>query len=123
MSNNQVQRGDVIDFTTAGAVAVGAVVVVGVFLGIALKAAAGSGEVISVAIEGVFTVPKATGSAWTAGLPVVWDASAGNFGTDAAVTQAAGDVTSGAVAVAAAASGDTTGVVKLTPNGAAVLTP
>jgi predicted RecA/RadA family phage recombinase len=123
MTTKYVQEGSVINFTTAGAVAAGAVVVVGNLLGVALAAASASGQVIAVAVEGVFEVPKAPGAAWTIGLPVVWDASAGNFGTDAAVTQATGDITGGAVAWAAAASGDAVGLVKLTPTGASTLTP
>lgn len=122
MSNTQVQRGEVIDFVTTGAVAVGAVIKASHTLGVALKSAAGSGETIPLAVEGVFTVPKVSGNAWVAGEKVIWDVSAGPAFSNSATVAATGDVLGGAVAVAAAASGDTTGVVKLTP-GNTTLTP
>ncbi len=122
MTTLYVQEGNVINFTTSGAVASGAVVAIGNIVGVALGAATASGQVIPVAVEGVFQVPKQSGAAWTLGLPLVWDVSAGNFGTDAQVTQATGDITGGAIAWSAPASGDTVGLVKLTPTGTAVLT-
>lgn len=116
MTTAYVQRGDVVNFTTAGAVVSGAVVKMVNTIGVALKAAAGSGEVIPVAVEGVFTVAKATGTAWVVGESVFWDVSASKFDTPANGTEATGDVTGAAIVFVAAASGDTTGVVKLTPG-------
>lgn len=119
MSNNQVQRdAAIMNFVTAGAVAVGAVVPLQHGVGIALRAAAGSGETIPVALEGSFTVPKATGRAWVQGEKLVWDASTSTFDTTA-LTLATGDLTGCGLAMAAAASGDTTGVIKLTPGNVA----
>lgn len=117
MSTNQVQRGDIIDFVTAGAVTVGSVVKMSHTLGVALKAAAGSGETIPVAVEGVFTVPKVSAAVFAVGEKLIWDVSAGAF-DDSAATPATGDVTGAAVAVVAGANTETTCVVKLTPGNA-----
>jgi predicted RecA/RadA family phage recombinase len=115
MSTNQVQAGNVISFTTAGAVAAGAVVPLQHAIGIALTSASGSGQVISVAIEGVFTVPKVSAAVWAAGEKLLWDASAAAFDASAA-TPATGDLMGAAIAIAAGGSGQTTAQVKLTPG-------
>jgi len=65
-----------------------------------------------VAMEGVFTLPKATGQAWTTGMKLLWDVSAAKFDYSGA-TPATGDISVCCVAWAAAASGDTTGQVKI----------
>ena len=118
MSTNQVQKGDTIQFTAAGALASGAVVPLQHCVGIAMAAAAGAGALIPLALEGVFTVPKAAGTAWVVGEKLVWDASANAFATTAVVL-AAGDLTGVAIVAAPAASGDVVGVAKLTPGNAA----
>jgi predicted RecA/RadA family phage recombinase len=65
--------------------------------------------------EGVFSAPKATGATWTTGQTLYWDSTAGNFATaQSATARRAG------TAAAPAASGDTTGNVKLNNIGAAV---
>ena len=66
-------------------------------------------------VEGVFTVPKATGAGWTTGQVLYWDTVAGNFATAQSAS-----ARRAAFAAAAAASGDTTGMVKLANIGAAV---
>lgn len=119
MSTNQVQRGDVINFVTAGAVTVGAVVKLANTLGVALKSAAGSGETIPVAVEGVFTGPKVSAAVFAVGEKLIWDVSAGAF-DDSAATPATGDVTGAAVAVVAGANTETTCTFKLTPGNTAV---
>jgi predicted RecA/RadA family phage recombinase len=119
MSTNKVQKGDTLDNVTAGAVTNGAVVKALNTVGVALKGAAGSGEVIPLAVEGVFTVPKVTGRAWVQGEKLFWDVSTSSFDTMAGTT-ATGDVTGCAIAAAAAASGDATGQVKLTPGNTAI---
>lgn len=111
MATNYVGEGKVIDYVAGGVVAVGSVVVTGDTVGIALKAAAASGDVIAVAIEGVFTVAKTTGTAWTQGASVDWDASASEF--HIGVTPAAGDVQDCGIAYAAAGSAAATGQLKL----------
>lgn len=123
MTTKFVQRGDVIDFVTAGAVAAGAVVKMSHTLGVALKAATGSGETIPVAVEGVFTVPKVSAAVFVVGEKLIWDVSAaggtGEF-DDSAATPATGDVTGAAIAVVAGGNGETTATVKLTPGNATV---
>ena len=113
MATNFVQDGDVLTYANTGsAIASGAVVAIGSLIGIALTDIAATSGTGPVQIEGVFTVPKATGSAWTQGCKLNWDASAGKFDIGTA-TPAAGDVSVCCVAAAAAASGDTTGKVLL----------
>ena len=110
MANNAVQDGDVIDWTngTGSAVSAGDVVKIGQILGVALVdiASAATG---SVAIRGVFTVPKVTGAVIAQGEALTWDVSAGKF-DDNAATPATGDVT-GPPAVAFEAAGN--GVTEL----------
>lgn len=115
MAKNYVQEGNVINWTnnTAAAVASGDVVVIGQIIGIALVAiaidAAGS-----VALEGVYTVPKVTGAVIAVGESLTWDVSAGKF-DDNAATPATGDITgAAAVAFESAGSGATTLKVRLT---------
>lgn len=109
---NFVQPGHVIEVpAAASAVESGQVVVVGSHLAIANNDA-GVGEPFNATLNGVFVVPKAAGAAWTLGLPLMWDASAGAFAVVG--TAAAGDVTAaGVTAFVAAAAADTTGYVRL----------
>lgn len=66
-------------------------------------------------VEGVYTLAKATGTAWTAWQVLYFDSANSNFVTaQSATARRAG------VATAAAASGDATGSVKLLNIGAAV---
>jgi predicted RecA/RadA family phage recombinase len=66
-------------------------------------------------VEGCFTVTKATGAAWTTGQVLYFDTADGAFKTATnATARRAG------FAAAPAASGDTTGSVKLAQVGAAV---
>lgn len=116
MSGKYVQKGDTLLFTNAGsAIAAGAVVLMGNIVGVAETDIAASTGTGSVAVEGCFTVPKTTGVAWVVGGKLFWDVSTGKFDTMAA-SPATGDVTGCAVVAQAAASADTTGVVKLTPG-------
>ncbi len=66
-------------------------------------------------VEGVFTVPKATGATWSEGQILYWDSTAGNFATAQSAT-----ARRAAAAVVAAGSGDTTGVARLCNIGAPV---
>jgi predicted RecA/RadA family phage recombinase len=119
MAQNFVSDGDVIPWTntTGAAVASGQVVVIGHALGVALVAIAVGGAG-SVALEGVFTVPKVSGAVFVQGEKLVWGVSAGAF-DDSAATAAAGDITGGAVAWAAGSDGQATATVKLTPGNTA----
>ena len=82
MATNYTQEGKVIQYTAAADIASGAVVWVGGVPGIALTAIA-NGATGSVAIEGVFAIPKhnnatpANGTAFAVGDPVFWDGSKG----------------------------------------------
>lgn len=116
MAKNYVQEGDVIPYSNAGAAIVsGAVVKIGAngdaLLGIALTDIA-TNEIGSVALEGVFTVPKVSAAVITQGEYILWDASAAAFDDNLAVA-AAGDVADAAIAFESAGNGVTTIKAKL----------
>lgn len=117
MATNYVFGGDVLQYTAGADIASGAVVKMGNILGVALEAIA-NGETGSVAITGVFTVPKVSAAVITQGESLTWDVSA-NAGAgafdDNAATPATGDVTGPpAVAAESAGNGATTLRVKFT---------
>src|SRR5690625_4079332 len=96
MARNYQQHGAVLTYTNAGDdIAAGDVVAMADTAGVALVDIP-TGESGSVAVEGVFRAPKATGTAWPQGARLDWDASAGAFGVG--VTPAAGDVLGCAIA-------------------------
>ena len=99
LSTNYIQDGDVIKM--------------GATLGVALDDLT-SGVTGSVAIQGVFELPKVTGAVIAQGESLVWDVSAGGF-DDNLAAPASGDV-SGASAIAweSAGNGVTTLAVRLT---------
>jgi len=72
----------------------------------------------TVLVEGVFVLPKATGTAWVAGDRLDYDVSAKTF-TKGLVPEA-GDITGCAYAAEDAAAGAATGLVALTPNSGTV---
>lgn len=115
MAGNHVQPGKVLDYTntTGSTIPSGAVVAFGNSLGVALKdiphTATGS-----VAVDGVFAVPKVPGAVIKAGESLTWDVSAGAF-DDNLATPAAGDITgAAAMAFQDAGNGATTLNVKFT---------
>lgn len=115
MSSNHVQPGKVLDHvnTTGAAITSGQVVAAGQILGVALKDIA-IGATGSVAVDGVFRVPKVTGAVIAQGESLTWDVSAAAFDDNLAVA-AAGDVTGPcAVAFEAAGNGVTSLNVKFT---------
>lgn len=79
---------------------------VGSIVGVA-SADAATGADVETVLEGVFTLAKATGAAWTVGAIIYWDNTAKNCTTTASTNKLIG------VATAAAASGDTVGNVRL----------
>lgn len=114
MARNYKQPGATLTYENSGAkISADAVVVMAATLGIALVDIE-QNEAGSVAVEGVFAVPKAAGTAWTQGQRLDYDAAAKVF--TAAGADADGDVVGGAVAAAGAADAATVGFVKLTPG-------
>ena len=119
---NRFAMGDTVLYSNTGAaIAAGAVVTLRHSIGIAITDIAATTGTGQIAIEGVFQVPKVTGTAWLQGEKLLWDLSALKFDS-AAATPASGDIMGAAVAYGAAASADTVGYVKLTP-GNTTLTP
>lgn len=98
MSTNFVQPGDVIDYVNGGTARTsGQVIRMGNILGVCLGDIAANATG-SVAVRGVFTVPKVSAAVIAQGDSLTWDASAAAF-DDNAASPATGDVT-GAAAVA-----------------------
>lgn len=120
MSTKYVSDGDVIPWTnnTGSAVASNAVVKMGNSLGIALVDIA-NGATGSVAVEGVWVVPKVSAAVFVQGEKLIWDVSAVAFDDSAAVA-ASGDVTGAAIAWVAGANLETTCTIKLTPGNTTV---
>lgn len=113
MAGSFIAPGDVIDHVAGSNISNGAVVRIGQILGVALTAIA-SGATGSVAISGVFRLPKVSAAVIAAGESLTWDASASAF-DDNAATPATGDVQgAAAVAMEAAGNGVTSLLVKLT---------
>jgi predicted RecA/RadA family phage recombinase len=103
---NFVMEGKTLTLTAPYAVTSGQGLLVGSIFGVACGDAAISTDVETL-LEGVFTLAKATGAAWTVGALIYWDNTAKNCTTTVSTNKLIG------VAQAAAASGDTTGNVRL----------
>ena len=103
MADTFVSDGNVIQYTAGSTITAGAVVKIGQTLGVALVDIA-NGATGSVALRGVFSVPKVSGAVIAQGERLVWDVSAGAF-DDNAATPASGDV-SGESAMAWEAAGN-----------------
>ena len=114
MTVKYVQEGDVLSYTAGATITAGQIVELKHVLGVALKSGV-SGDVLPVAIEGCFTVPKVSAAVWVVGEKLIWDTSATGF-DDSLATPATGDITGAAIAMAAGGNGETTAVVKLTPG-------
>jgi predicted RecA/RadA family phage recombinase len=116
MATNYVQPGDVMTFTApTGGVTSGTPVLIGNLLVIPQSTVAQTLPFAG-AVVGVFTLPKATGTAWTEGCLLYWAPATSNITTVSTSNYRVG------CAAAAAASGDTSGQVRLTgapvPTGA-----
>lgn len=120
MATNYQAKGDSVAWTngTGSAVTAGSVVELSHTIGVAAGDIA-DGADGTVYIEGVFTVPKVSAAVFAVGEKLIWDTSAGGF-DDSDATPATGDITGGAVAMAAGANTETTCTVKLTPGNAAL---
>lgn len=103
---NFVQNGDNLTLTAPVALASGAAALIGSIFGVASADAANGAPVVLVT-RGVFTLPKATGEAWTEGVKLYWD------NTNRRLTTTSAGNTLVAVATAAAASAATSGNAKL----------
>lgn len=106
--NTYSHSGDDMLFTApTGGVTVDVPVLIGNLL-VVPKVTAAAGDSFAAVAAGVLEdAPKTSGVAWTEGMPLYWKASTGKFSTVAADGPPAG------CAAAAAASGDTTGDVRL----------
>lgn len=108
MAQNYIMSGDVLDYTASGNITSGQGILIGTRLGIALKGGV-SGNVIPVRMEGVFSLAKATGAGtgWAQGAIVYWDDTAKK------ITGVSTSNTPIGIGATVAATGDTTGQVKL----------
>lgn len=107
MATNYVQDGDIIQYANAGsAISAGDVVVVGQQIGVALVDIPATTGVGSVAMAGVFELPKVTAAVIAQGEEIIWDVSVGKF-DDNAATPATGDVSKCCIATEAAGNGAT----------------
>ena len=104
MAQNYVQHGEVLPVVApSGGYSSEQVIKAGSVVGIALKDAA-EGETCEVALTGIWTVAKATGTAWSTGDKLYWDATNSVFTKTATSNTAAGYAA--ADALSAAASGN-----------------
>lgn len=102
---NKIQTGNVIDVVAVADVKSGDLVKVGDLVGVAVTDAA-TGETFALELKGVYEVPKATG-AITAGAKLYLVAADSNVSTTAASNTFAGH------AIAPAANGDATVLMRL----------
>jgi predicted RecA/RadA family phage recombinase len=115
MATNYIQPGDVLTLTApSGGVTAGAAVKIGSLIVVPTSSAAQTLP-FEGALSGVFTLAKATGTAWTVGATLYFDTANANF-----VTAQSATACRAGHAVAAAASGDATGQVRLLNIGAVV---
>lgn len=101
MAKNYIQPGEVLDVTAGAAITSGSGILVGVRLGVALADIA-NGAVGSVAVKGVYSLPKLSTDVVAQGALLYWDNTNKRLTTTATANTLAG------YAAAAAASGATT---------------
>lgn len=106
---NFIESGKQIVVTSAGAKVAGVPIVIGGLVGIPISDAAANTPV-TCTLEGVYTLDKATGQAWTQGVALYWDAA-----NKKCTTAAGSDPANTPIghAFEAAASADTSGIVRL----------
>jgi predicted RecA/RadA family phage recombinase len=73
---DKVQHGDVLDYTPTSAVAAGDVIVIGSLVAVAPRPIAAN-ALGSLAVEGVFALPCATGATGAQGSAISWYATSG----------------------------------------------
>ena len=105
---NFISSGETLTITAGADITSGSVVVAGAAIGIATGDIA-NGDQGTIALEGVFDIPKAPSQAWTVGAAVYWDAA------NVRATTVAEDNALLGIAVLAVGSGadETTGRVRL----------
>ena len=113
---NYTSNGAVLDHVASADLTGGAPVVMGDSVGVAVGDIA-TGSTGAVALEGVYEVAKATGTAWNQGQALDFDVSEGAF--TVGLSAASGGVTGVGIAAADAPAGATVGLVKLSNPGAA----
>lgn len=101
MTSKYIQPGNVIDYTPAGAIANGQIVLIGVRIGVALQAIAANATG-PLAVKGVYTIPKLSTDVVAQGALLYWDNANSRLTTTSAGNTLAG------YAVAAAGNGATT---------------
>jgi predicted RecA/RadA family phage recombinase len=104
-----VEAGDKLTVIAAAAIASGAGLKVGSFVGVAQNSAA-IGAPVTLQLQGVMKVAKAASQAWTVGQKIYWDDTAKNFTS----TVGANTLVGAAFEAVAGGAGDIVGVVKLT---------
>lgn len=115
MATKFIQTGDVVTLTApSGGVVAGTPLKIGSLVVVPRTTAAQTVQ-FDADVTGVHTLPKATGTAWTEGATLYFDTANSNF-----VTAQSATACRAGHAIAAAASGDTTGVVRLANIGAVV---
>jgi len=105
MAKNFIHEGKILNYTAGANIASGQFVLIGTIGGVAIAAIA-NGATGAVQIQGVFSVPKASGAV-TQGAKLYWDA------TNSVLTTTASGNTIVGVAAAAAQSGDATAQILL----------
>jgi predicted RecA/RadA family phage recombinase len=91
MAKNQIACGDVIDYTAAATITSGDPVLMGDLLGVA-QISGVSGDVIPVAIEGVYEIAKTNPQVQAIGVKLYWDAGTSTLTTTASTNKLAGYV-------------------------------
>lgn len=109
MAKNFIQPGEILTIVAGGAVASGSLQIVGSAFGIAMTAAAASGDEYELMTGGVWDLAKAPSQAWTVGALIYWDA-----GNSRCTTVSSGNTKIGvAVLAVGSGAGETTGRVRL----------
>lgn len=115
MSRTFIQPEEVVQLTApSGGVTAGTALKIGSLI-VVPRITAAQGAVFDADLNGVHLLAKATGTAWTEGATLYFDTANNNF-----VTAASATACRAGHAVAAAASGDATGSVRLLNIGAVV---
>jgi predicted RecA/RadA family phage recombinase len=112
--SQSLQEGAVYQYTTTGAVSNGQLLILGRTAGVALNSATGASKVISVALEGVFSVASVATGAKTAGLRAMYRSTGSQMKiTTVSGVAGTGKYTVGTIWETAATTAATTVKIKL----------